>query len=128
MRTLTVAVTAAILAAVLIFSRAVEPPSRAAAKDVDGKQPRWFKVVFGLDGQDAVWDGKVRVNGGELLDIDPWSFEARDQVDADDSSWTIRTATIAEGSKSKLPCSLEITTCVPSPAATCNSTPREGSA
>jgi hypothetical protein len=95
MRTLTVAVTAAILAAVLIFSRAVEPPSRAAAKDVDGKQPRWFKVVFGLDGQDAVWDGKVRVNGGELLDIDPWSFEARDQVDADDSSWTIRTATIA---------------------------------
>jgi hypothetical protein len=95
MRTLTVAVTTAILAAVLIFSRAVESPSPATAKDADGKQPRWFKVVFGLDEQDAVWDGNVQVNGGELLDIDPWSFEARDQLDADENSWTIRTARIA---------------------------------
>ena len=95
MRTLTVAVTAAIITLVLIFARAVEPQRPATSQDADGKQPVWFKVTFGVDEMDAVWDGNVRVNGGELLDIDPWSFEARDQLDADDRSWRIRTARIA---------------------------------
>lgn len=94
MRTLTVSVTAAILLVVLIFARGPEPRRPVTAQEADGRERLWFKVVFGLDEQDAVWDGRASVSGGELLDIDPWSFEAVDQLDADEHSWKIRTALI----------------------------------
>lgn len=94
MRKLTVGVTAAILLVVLIFARSSQPTRPLTAQDSTASESQWFKIVFGLDGEDAAWDGRVQVTSGELLDVDPWSFEARDQLDADDRSWKIRTGLI----------------------------------
>lgn len=51
----------------------------------------WIKIVFGLDEQPAVWDGRLLCRGGQVLGVAEWGLEARDQLDADNLTWKIRT-------------------------------------
>ncbi|MHC4875713.1 MAG: DUF3604 domain-containing protein [Planctomycetota bacterium] len=94
MRFLVGLLTCLILAMVLAAGRGTPETRNLAAQDDSIPSDLWIKVVFGLDDEEAVWDGQVSVTGGELRDIDGWSFEARDQLDADAQSWKIRSGLI----------------------------------
>ena len=93
MKPLAVFATALVLAGVLFFGRASQekPQARAATGDA-ASAPTWFKVVFGVDQKDAVWDGSLSVSGGRIYEIDSWSFEARDQLKKEERAWIARTA------------------------------------
>ena len=93
MKPLAVVTTAVVLAGLLFFGRASqEKPQARAATGEGAAAPTWFKVVFGVDLKDAVWDGSLSVSGGRVYEIESWSFEERDQLRKEERSWTARTA------------------------------------
>jgi len=81
-----------ILAIALSFA---PPPEREVAANAVGEF--WVKLVFGLDGRDASWNGSLDVSAGRVIEMAEWCFEERDRIDAEKSSWTIQTGIPAEG-------------------------------
>lgn len=94
MKSLICVLTTVILGATLLISRNLMPQPSIAAGDTDSPRALWVKVEFGLDRQEAVWNGRATVTGGELRSIDPWCFEARDQLNSEEQSWKIRSGLI----------------------------------
>ena len=60
-----------------------------APKAPDGPRQLWVKIVFGIDGQDAAWDGRLTVKNGRVLEMVGWGLEERDQLMSSSSSWKI---------------------------------------
>ncbi|MCA9114705.1 MAG: CehA/McbA family metallohydrolase [Planctomycetaceae bacterium] len=76
---------------VLLMTAAVmfAPRSPTVAPQVE---PQWIRVIFGIDRKQATWDGELEVLAGEVTDLADWGFEARDQLDREQRSWTALTA------------------------------------
>src|SRR6516165_2391450 len=74
------ALTALILAAAFAFAFQRSEP------------PVWtFRVVLGIDDKKPTdWSGKIEVVGGDVVAIEGWRFEGKDQVDAK-TGWTCQT-------------------------------------
>ena len=64
-----------------------------AMQQAPSAEPReqWFKIVFGLDGGVADWDGRLLVDEGTVLDLLGWGLESVDRLDLDLLSWQIKT-------------------------------------
>jgi hypothetical protein len=62
-----------------------------------GAQTLWVKLVFGTDGQTAVWTGKLSVQNGRALDLGEWGLEAADTIDPQSLSWKIRSLQLKPG-------------------------------
>ena len=56
-----------------------------------GPKRHWVKIVFGTDGKEATWDGRLSVTGGRALDLAEWAFEERDRIEPASFSWRIVT-------------------------------------
>jgi hypothetical protein len=85
------ALTLTILAVVLFLAADAQPDK------LPGPQRHWVKIVFGIDGKDATWDGQLAVSGGKLHDLAEWGFEERDSIDPASFSWKITTGIPAQG-------------------------------
>jgi len=54
----------------------------------------WIKIVFGTDGKAAVWDGRVRIDGGRAVSLAEWGLESVDHIDSGALAWKIRTGIV----------------------------------
>ena len=56
-----------------------------------GPRRFWIKVVFGMDGKPASWDGNVSIEKGKIFRMVDWCLEERDKLNTEAFSWNITT-------------------------------------
>ncbi len=61
----------------------------AGGKPDDERRQQWVKIVFGLDGKEARWDGELAIRRGRVLEAEEWGLETRDRLDATAFAWKI---------------------------------------
>jgi len=55
--------------------------------------PVFLKITMGIgDATGRDWSGSVRVDTGAIVDLQPWAFEVRHKLDADQRSWVCDSA------------------------------------
>lgn len=84
MRILIATATVLIMAALLFLTRqSVATPDQPA--------DYWIRIVFGAEGEAAVWNGSVAIREGEILDVVDSMLDVGDRLDRESRSWKIKT-------------------------------------
>ena len=90
MRRVSIAAVSLVVMAVTVFL------ARDKQEKPAGPRRHWVKIVFGIDGKEDSWDGRVEMKDGKVHDLAEWAFEDRDKVEARMLSWTITTGVLPQ--------------------------------
>ena len=84
--------TVALIGGTLLLGNRQPAPAGESDETVSIKDETvWIKIVFGTDGEAAVWDGRVQVAGGRAVSLAEWGLESVDQIDSGALAWKIKT-------------------------------------